>query len=274
MSIDKNINSHFEGINKETIGGSDAAPVPTALVGIIGFDNISWGEKAKALVEAVENGDEFDICDLIKEIKDDCIFQTKSQKEEGEQTQYIQAILFDKFLAVIKPIKFGDGDEKDAFMGALSVITEKVKEDFGASPILTFSYGEAWTLGVRKDFGKRLGKIAENEEVMSRMIETTVEEFGSISEIPEDHPALLRFDILMFLCQFNTDRGYASIFNTTPIDSSVLSKLHNPALAVPKDHLIESESSAKIQGRMVMDTSSYTKLKFDGSDFDGERTEM
>jgi hypothetical protein len=275
MSIDKNINSHFEGINKDAVGSdSNPAPVPTAMVGIVGYDNIEWGDRAKALAEAVANGDDFDLCSLINEIRNDCIFQIKAQKEEGEEFQYIQAILFDKFLAVIKPMQFGNSQDKDSFMEAISVITEKVKEDFGANPILTFSYGEAWTLGVRKSFGKRLGKIAENKEAMARMVQATVDEFGGISGVPEDHPALLRFDIMMFLCQFNTNKGYASIFNTVPMDESVISKLHDGALAIPRDHLVEAESSARIEGRMVVDTKGYPKLKFDGSKFDGERTEM
>ena len=275
MSIDKNINSHFEGINKDAVGSdSNPAPVPTAMVGIVGYDNIEWGDRAKALAEAVANGDDFDLCSLINEIRNDCIFQIKAQKEEGEEFQYIQAILFDKFLAVIKPMQFGSSQDKDSFMEAISVITEKVKEDFGANPILTFSYGEAWTLGVRKSFGKRLGKIAENKEAMARMVQATVDEFGGISGVPEDHPALLRFDIMMFLCQFNTNKGYASIFNTVPMDESVISKLHDGALAIPRDHLVEAESSARIEGRMVVDTKGYPKLKFDGSKFDGERTEM
>lgn len=275
MSIDKNINSHFEGINKDAVGSdSNPAPVPTAMVGIVGYDNIEWGDRAKALAEAVANGDDFDLCSLINEIRNDCIFQIKAQKEEGEEFQYIQAILFDKFLAVIKPMQFGSSQDKDSFMEAISVITEKVKEDFGANPILTFSYGEAWTLGVRKAFGKRLGKIAENREAMARMVQATVDEFGGISGVPEDHPALLRFDIMMFLCQFNTNKGYASIFNTVPMDESVISKLHDGALAIPRDHLVEAESSARIEGRMVVDTKGYPKLKFDGSKFDGERTEM
>ena len=275
MSIDKNINSHFEGINKDAVGSdSNPAPVPTAMVGIVGYDNIEWGDRAKDLAEAVANGDDFDLCSLINEIRNDCIFQIKAQKEEGEEFQYIQAILFDKFLAVIKPMQFGSSQDKDSFMEAISVITEKVKEDFGANPILTFSYGEAWTLGVRKSFGKRLGKIAENKEAMARMVQATVDEFGGISGVPEDHPALLRFDIMMFLCQFNTNKGYASIFNTVPMDESVISKLHDGALAIPRDHLVEAESSARIEGRMVVDTKGYPKLKFDGSKFDGERTEM
>ncbi len=275
MSMDKKINSHFEGINKEAVGSdSDAAPVPTAMVGIIGFDNIQWGDKAKALAEAAANGDDFDICDLINDIKNDCIFQIKAQKEEEEQFQYVQAILFDKFLAVIKPMQFSNHADKDYFMDAVSAITDKVKEDFGAVPIMTFSYGEAWTLGVRKSFGKRLGKIADNRDAMDRMIKATVEEFGGISGVPESHPALVRFDIMMFLCQFNTNKGHASIFNTVPMDESVVSKLHDGALAIPRDHLVEADTANKIEGRMVVDTTGYVSLKFDGSKFDGERTEM
>lgn len=278
MSIDKNINSHFDGINKDTAeainGKPSNAPAPTAMCGIIGFDNLEWGEKAKALADAVSNGDDFDFCDLLDEIKKDCIHQIKCQKDEGEQFEFVQAIVFDKFLAVIKPMQFRDSDDKDIFMEAVGVIAEKIKEDFDAKPIFTFSYGEAWTCALRKTFAVRLGKAAENRDVIARLMQNTVEEFGGIGAIPENHPAFKRFDIMMFLSQFNTQKGYASIFSTIPMDDSVVDELHEGKLAIPRAHLVESDDHGKIEGRMVIDTTVYEKIKFDISKFDGEHTEM
>jgi len=277
MSIDKNINSHFDGLNKDTaeaIKGAINAPVPTAMCGIIGFDNLDWGEKAKALVNAVRDGDDFDFFDLIDDIKKDCIHQIKCQKDEGEQFQFVQAIVFDKFLAVIKPMQFRNNEEKDIFMDFVGAIVEKIKEDFDAKPIFTFSYGEAWTCALRKTFAIRLGKTADNKDVMQHLIQSTVEEFGGIGAIPENHPAFKRFDIIMFLSQFNTQKGYGSIISTIPMDDSVVDELHEGHLALPRAHLVESNERAKIEGRMVIDTGGYEKIKFDISKFDGDHTEM
>jgi len=277
MSIDKNINSHFDGINKDTaevINDAINAPAPTAMCGIIGFDNLEWGEKAKALADAVSNEDDFDLCDLIDDIKKDCIHQIKGQKDEGEQFEFVQAIVFDKFLAVIKPMQFRDSDDKDIFMEAVGVIVEKIKEDFDAKPIFTFSYGEAWTCALRKTFAVRLGKAADNRDTINRLVKSTVDEFGGIGAIPENHPALKRFDIMMFLSQFNTQKGYASIISTVPMDDSVIDELHEGHRAIPRAHLVESDDYGKIEGRMVIDTGGYEKIKFDISKFDGEHTDM
>jgi hypothetical protein len=280
MPIDKNINSHFDGINKDTVEVNNSnpsnAPVPTAMCGIIGFDRIEWGEKARALVDAVSNGENFDFCDLIEEIKKDCIYQIKCHKEDGMQFEFVQAIVFDKFLLLIKPVQFRNGNDKDTFMKAVVAVSEKIKKDFDAKPIFTFSYGEAWTFALRKTFGIRLGKATKNKDFMDNLIKSTFDEFGSIGDIPENHPAFKRFDIMMFFSQFNTQKGCGSIISTIPMDDSVVEELYEGEKAMPRSTLVEyhNTSTWKTEGRLVIDTKGYENIKFDISKFDGEHEEM
>jgi hypothetical protein len=267
MTIDKEFTSRFVGAESiEARTGLQGLPEPSGIAMVQDIESVEWGAKAMEVWEEINNNESVDVYGLIQLIKEDIKEQSSKWKadNEGDPFPLLHMTICDKAVINLRPTAIRNSNDKDNFAEAMKTVSEKICSDLEMKPYMSVLCGEAWSCCLRNSFIKKIACIPQ--EARSRIIESmlndTMKQFGGISNIPEDHPAVVKYDIMMLSFQFKSNNGSAHIMYTMPI---------NDDEEVTSDEtgiLNDSKETEDRGGRFHICTNRYKKIgNYDSSKF-------
>ena len=268
MTIDKEFTNRFA--NAETIEaktGLHGLPKPSGFAAVGDIEDIEWGGKAVEVWEGIQCDGVIDLYGLIQLIKQDIKEQAArcSSNSNGENQFALCHITVcsNKFI-MISPASLANNKDKDIFAAAANEITKSICENIKAKPYLSVFCGEAWTCCIRKSFQEKIECLPEDKKssLKNAVIEAAVEKFGGISNIPNDHPAIVKYDVLMMSFQFKSKNGSASVLCTIPLHNDP--EITHEAFEILSDKV----NGSRQEGRFVVDTDHYEIIRnYDKSQF-------
>ncbi len=267
MTIDKEFTSRFVGAGSiEAKTGLQGLPEPSGVAIVQDIKNVEWGAKAMEVWEEINNNESVDVYGLIQLIKKDIKEQSSKWKadNEGDSFPLLHMTICDKAVINLRPTAIRSSKDKDQFAEALKTISEKICYDLEIKPYMSVLCGEAWSCCLRNSFIKKIECIPQ--EARSRIIESvladTMEQFGGISNIPEDHPAVVKYDVMILSFQFKSNNGSAHVMYTSNINDD--EEITSDEIEILND----SKETENRGGRFHICTNKYKKIgNYDSSKF-------
>lgn len=273
MSLNDNLKNHFS-TSKEDLFNTKAAinglPRPSIMAGILTFEDIPNGDYIQEFTKSIMDGEEVDIIPLLSVLRDNCMGLIDMFKEEmgdQESAPLQQLIIFDKFVVFAQSCEITSNKDKELFVKSVEVVVDDISHRMKASPILSIMIGEVWSFQLRKSWCERIKDMPSDAQGVLRkqMIESIYNAYGSISVIPEDHPAVVKFDCFMFFVQFNSDKGSKSAMGMKIIDENKFDEMEDDVRETFHDLKIMGMDS-QTSGRLTVDVSKFAKIKIKDED--------
>lgn len=277
MSINDAANNHFS-TPVDKIAQASAAinglPQPDLIAAILSYEGIPDGDFLKEFAEGIMNGEEVDLHKAINILRDNTMILIDDFKNQMgiEAVAPLQIlVLFNNMAAIISSREIKDNKDKDMFMEATHAVIADMSERMKQTPIMAITIGEVWSFQFRKEWIDNLAGMSEKTvgNIRKNMTQLIYNSYGSISDIPEDHPAVVKFDAFMFLAQFNTEEGHSAVMCVKVIDEDKLSLVEDEdRYNLQKLTLINSkENPDSMKGRLTVDVSSFKQIHFSNENF-------
>ena len=259
MTIDKKFISHFaNSASFEARTGLEGLPKPSGIAMVQDIEDVEWGGKAMEIWDAIKNKKNTDVYGLVQLIKESIKEKNSKWQDEnkGEPFSLLHMTICDKAVITLSPTRLKGSEDKDEFVIAMNSVTDKLCSELKVKPYMSVLCGEAWCCCLRNSFIKKIESIPEKSRsrISDSLMKHTMDQFGSIEKIPDDHPAIIKYDILMISFQFKSSNGSAHIMCTIPIHNN--EEVNHNEIEI----LSDSNSDCKHEGRFIVCTNNYEKI--------------
>lgn len=277
MSLSNEANSHFN-TSAEKIAQTSVAigglPQPDVIAAVLSYEGIPDGDFLQQFAEGIMNGEEVDLHRAIGILRDNTMILIDDFKNQMgiEAVAPLQIlVLFNNMVAIVSSREIKNNDDKESFMEATKAVIADMSERMKQTPIMAITIGEVWSFQFRKEWIDRLAGMPKHtiNNIRKNMTELIYNSYGSISEIPEDHPAVVKFDAFMFLAQFNSENGHSAVMCIKVIDEEKLDLIEGEdKYNLQKFTCINSkENPDSMKGRLTVDVSSFKPIHFSDENF-------
>jgi hypothetical protein len=180
------------------------------------------------------------------------------------------ATLYSGGMSFLSPINFNTDEERAGFYECISDIIYDIGEQREDKPIISLLVAEGWTCSVRRDQEKAIKNFmkekcpdADINKLCESLIASCVDQFGSISDVPEDHPYVKRYEVLSVVAGFLGMDGPVIATKLQVTDSSVCDQVIGGCNEICKNYSIMPRNVGRIQ----FDLSEYEPVNFKESEF-------
>lgn len=180
------------------------------------------------------------------------------------------ATLYSGGMSFLSPVKFNTDEERVGFYECISDIIYDIGEQRDDKPIISLLVAEGWTCSVRKDqeqainnFMKEKCPGADINKLCESLVASCVEQFGSIADIPDDHPYVKRYEVLSVVAGFLGMDGPVIATKLKLTDESIADEVIGGLSEVSKNYSVMPRNSGRIQ----FDLSEYEPVNFKESEF-------
>jgi hypothetical protein len=180
------------------------------------------------------------------------------------------ATLYSGGMSFLSPVKFNTDEERFGFYECMSDIIYDIGEQRSDKPIMSILVAEGWTCSVRKDQEKAIRNFmnekcpdADINKVCEALVASCVEQFGSIADIPEDHPYVKRYEILSVVAGFLGMDGPVIATKLKMTDSSIAQEVIGGLTEMCESYSVMPRNTGRIQ----FDLSEYEPVNFKESEF-------
>jgi len=274
MPLNEDVNKHFATNGNDMFTANAAInglPRPTIMAGVLRFDNTPDGDLIEQFAQSVMAGEEVEVKPILSILRKNCMELIDMFKEESGSEVVAalqQLIVFDKFVVLAQSTEISSNQDKEDFVIAVEAITEDISSKMNATPIMSIMIGEVWSFQLRKSWVERLNDLPKptQESMKKTTMDKIYSAYGSIANIPEDHPAVVKFDCFMFFAQFNTNGGERAVMGMKMIDESKFDEMDSNASYDFNSLNFLKETNH--QGRLCVDISKFIKIKATDEDED------
>lgn len=236
-------------------------------VALLSYDDALRGEEISSCISSLENPRSTRmLLDIMSGLAVDAMNGYRSVN--GSYMPTTSAILYHGGMAVISPNRLDGIEDKMSFYGCLSELSSDISERMNDRPILVSISSEVWSCSIRKSLesdvvktARSLGIVADDDELKSELISQAVSKYGSISDIPDDHPYIKKFDAMLFLSGFLTMDGPKYVSKLSKISDSSFFDVDETRL--PKLDLYNVEDY--LVGNIKFDVSHYDCVAYSPS---------
>ncbi len=201
------------------------------------------------------------------------MIQHKAANHGDSCNVYVATLYAGGGMSFISPIDFATDDDKSSFFTCLSDLIYEIAEKHEDKPIGSIVVSEAWSCGIRKDREQEIRAYMKEQElredfshVCDKLIRHAVEVSGGISDLPEDHEYVKKFEVFTVMANFLSMDGPVIVSKMRLIDSEVADSIVDGVLEVVNKYSFMSKNVGRIQ----FDLSEYEPVNFDEKEFDNE----
>lgn len=238
-------------------------------VALLSYENALRGDDISACISELDNpGSIRKIIDIMSSVSG--MAMTEYRAISGSPMPISASILYHGGMAIAYPKKFETFEDKVSFYGCLQPLSFEISENMNDRPLLVSISSEVWSCSVRKSIEKDLSKISrslglglDDSEVKSKIVNFVVGEYGSIGEIPDDHPYVKKFDVMLFLSGFLTMDGPRYISRFGMISDDRIDDVDESCIPCCKSYHIEQY----LTGNIKFDVSEYRCVGYSESSF-------
>lgn len=195
--------------------------------------------------------------------------QFRQDNPEKVSPVYV-ATLYSGGMSFLSPIKFNTDEERSGFYQCMSEIIYDIGENRDDKPIISLLVAEGWTCSVRKDQEQAIKNFmrencpgADINKLCESLIASCVEQFGSIADIPEDHPYVKRYEILSVVAGFLGMDGPVVATKLKMTDPSISDEVIGGLHEMCENYSIMPRNTGRIQ----FDLRDYEPVNFRESEF-------
>ena len=236
-------------------------------VALLSYDDALRGEEISSCISSLENPRSTRmLLDIMSGLAVDAMNGYRSVN--GSYMPITSAILYHGGMAIVSPKKLDDIEDKMSFYRCLSKLSSDISEKMNDRPILVSISSEVWSCCIRKSLesdviraARSLGIMVDDDELKSELINQAVSQYGSISDIPDDHPYVKKFDMMLFLSGFLTMDGPKYVSKLSKISDSSFFDVDETRL--PKLDLYNVENY--LVGNIKFDVSDYDCVAYSPS---------
>lgn len=176
------------------------------------------------------------------------------------------AILYHGGMAIASPKRFESFEDKMSFYNCLSTLSQDISEEVDDKPVLISVSSEVWSCSLRKSRYADIAKIArslgldpEHKDVKNGIVKHMVDRYGSIGDIPDDHPYIKKFDFMLCLSGFLTIDGPKYVVKFEQISESNMDDVDEASIPCCNSYHFEDY----LTGNIKLDVSEYDHVKYD-----------
>lgn len=170
--------------------------------------------------------------------------------------------------AFISPIKLESIEDKEKFFTCSSEIVYDIGRQYEDKPILVTFTSTAWSCFFRKEALKEIdiaiGKLNIDKNLAKlKLLEEIVGAYGSMEEVPADHPVVGKMDLMLFSAHFLSMDGPVQVTKTSLTNTEILSDLSDDQKMMLDTYMLDKMP----RNRITFDVSEYEPAHYDEKDF-------
>jgi hypothetical protein len=237
------------------------------LEGMVDGDKISdWMERRE---------DKASVKELIDILSNRAFAAMRSYKRENNSDMPSHATCYySGGVAFISPVKIESVEDKDKFFEASSEIAYEVGRQYDDQPVIVTFTSTAWSCFFRKeaikDIDASIAKIDANidpkkaNEAKAVLLNEIVGFYGSMEDVPEDHPLVGKMDLMLFSAHFLSMDGPIQVTKTSLTNLEILPELSDEQKLMLDVYMVTDMP----RNRINFDVSEYEPVPYKKCDFE------
>lgn len=176
-------------------------------------------------------------------------------------------------VAFISPVKIESVEDKEKFFEASSEIAYEVGRQYDDQPIIVTFTSTAWSCFFRKeairDIEMAISKVdakmdpKKANEAKAFLLNEIVDSYGSMEDVPEDHPLVGKMDLMLFSAHFLSMDGPIQVTKTSLTNREIFSELDDEQKMMLDVYMVTDMP----RNRINFDVSEYEPVSYKKGDF-------